>query len=67
MSAIWVVVTVVSYLQGNRKVPMAIGVLGCLAQVGIWAFGIGYWGVAVLALCAVIGMFTAPDIFFRNS
>jgi|GEM_PF-1487187 len=66
VSAAWIVVTVVSYIQGNRKLPTAIGVLGLLAQVGIWTIGIGYWGIAALALFTVIGMFSVPDIFLRH-
>jgi peptidoglycan biosynthesis protein MviN/MurJ (putative lipid II flippase) len=66
VSAAWVVVTVVSYIQGNRKLPITIGVLGLLSQIGIWVVGIGYWGVAALALLTVIGMFSVPEIFFRN-
>lgn len=66
VSAAWIIVTVVSYIQGNRKVPIAIGVLGLLAQIGIWVIGIGYWGVAALALFTVIGMFSVPEIFLRN-
>jgi len=42
---------------------MTIGVLGVLAQIGIWGFGLGYWGIAVLAILTLIGMFSAPDIF----
>jgi peptidoglycan biosynthesis protein MviN/MurJ (putative lipid II flippase) len=66
ISAVWVVVTIVSYIQGNRKLPIAIAVLGLLAQIGIWMIGIGYLGVAVLALLTLIGMFSVPEIFLRN-
>ena len=66
ISAAWIIVTVVSYIQGNRKLPIAIGVLGFLAQIGIWVIGIGYWGVAALAFLTVIGMFSVPEIFLRN-
>ena len=66
VSAAWIVVTAVSWIDGNRKLPVAIGVLGFLAQVGIWFFGIGYLAVAALALLTVIGIFSAPDIFFRG-
>ncbi|MFT6573458.1 MAG: hypothetical protein ACJA16_001642 [Akkermansiaceae bacterium] len=66
VSAAWVVVTIVSYIQGNRKMPVAIGVLGLLTQIGIWTIGLGYWGVAALALFTVIGMFSVPEIFLRN-
>lgn len=67
VSAAWIIVTVVSYIQGNRKIPIAIGLLGFLAQVGIWTMGIGYWGIAALALFTVIGMFSVPEIFLRNN
>jgi hypothetical protein len=56
----------VSYIQGNRKLPITIGVLGLVAQVGIWVIGIGFWGIAALALFTVIGMFSVPEIFSRN-
>ena len=67
VSAAWVIVTVVSYIQGNRKLPIIIGVLGVLAQLGIWVVGFGYWGIAALALLTVIGMFSVPEIFLRNN
>jgi hypothetical protein len=35
VSAAWLVVTVVSYIQGNRKLPITIRILGLVAQVGI--------------------------------
>ena len=66
VTAAWIVVTVVSYTQGNRKIPITIGVLGLLAQAGIWMIGIGYFGIAALALLTVIGIFSVPEIFFRN-
>jgi peptidoglycan biosynthesis protein MviN/MurJ (putative lipid II flippase) len=66
VSAAWLVVTVVSYIQGNRKLPITIGILGLVAQVGIWVIGIVFWGVAALALFTVIGMFSVPEIFLRN-
>jgi peptidoglycan biosynthesis protein MviN/MurJ (putative lipid II flippase) len=66
VSAAWLVVTVVSYIQGNRKLPITIGILGLVAQVGIWVIGIGFWGGAALALFTVIGMFSVTEIFSRN-
>jgi hypothetical protein len=59
-------VTVVSYIQGNRKLPITIGILGLVAQVGIWVIGIGFWGITALALFTVIGMFSVPEIFSWN-
>jgi hypothetical protein len=67
VSAAWLVVTVVSYIQGNRKLPITIGILGLVAQVGIWVIGIGFWGIAALALFTVIGMLSVPEIFSRNN
>lgn len=66
VTAAWIVVTVVSYNEGNRKVPAAIASLGLLAQIGFWAFGIGFWGIAALALLTIIGMFSVPEIFLRK-
>ena len=73
VAAAWLVVTVVSYNEGNRKLPMGMGVLGLLAQagfwmlgLGFWVFGIGFWGIAALALLTIIGMFSAPEIFLRK-
>jgi hypothetical protein len=66
VSAAWIVVTVVSWIQGNRRMPIIIGTLGILAQIGIWVIGIGFWGVAALALITVICMFSFPEIFFAG-
>jgi hypothetical protein len=66
ISAAWITVTIISWLQDNRKLPIAIGVLGLLTQVGIWVGGVGYWGITVLAVLTVVGMFSAPDVFFRR-
>jgi len=66
VSSAWVVVTIVNWIQGNRKLPVAIGLIGLLAQVGIWMFHAGYWGIAALAIVTVIGMFAVPEIFLRG-
>jgi len=66
VSAAWIVVTVVSWNEGNRKLPIAIGVLGVLVQIGVWFVGIGFWGVVALAVLTLIGMFSVPDIFLRK-
>ena len=63
VTAAWIVVTAVSWIQLNRKMPITIGVLGLLAHAGIWIFGIGYWGIAALAILTVIGMTSVPEIF----
>ena len=64
VTATWLVVTIVSYVQGNRKFPMVLAVLGVLLQLGIWMLGIGYFGMIGLAILAIAGMFFAPEIFF---
>ena len=66
VSAAWIVVTAVSWIQGNRKMPITIGILGTLAQLGIWVLGIGFLGVAALAILTVICMFSVPAIFFAG-
>ncbi|QQL44558.1 hypothetical protein [Sulfuriroseicoccus oceanibius] len=64
VTATWLVVTTVSYVQGNRKFPMVLAVLGVLLQLGIWMLGIGYIGMVGLAILAIAGMFSVPEIFF---
>ncbi len=66
VTSAWIVVTAVCWIQGGREMPIAIGILGLFAQIGIWIFGIGYLGVATLGLLTVICMFSAPEIFFRG-
>lgn len=63
ITAIWIVVTVVSWIQGNRKVPTVIAVLGVLTQVAIWTLGISFWGIAILAILTLVGMLSVPEIF----
>lgn len=66
VSAAWIVVTAVSWFQGNRKMPITIGILGTLAQIGIWVLGIGFFGVIALAILTVVCMSSVPEIFFAG-
>ncbi len=62
-TALWLVVTVVNWINENRGVTAIIGTLGLLIQVGMWGFGIGLWGFAGLGVLIVIGMLAVPDVF----
>lgn len=66
ITSVWIVVTVVSWVQGNRKVPIGIAVLGVLTQLAIWTIGIGFWGIAILAVLTQVGMFSVPEIFMSG-
>lgn len=66
VSAAWVVVTVVSWIQGNRRIPIVIASVGLLAQIGIWVLGLGFLGVATLAILTVICMLSVPEIFLSG-
>ena len=66
VSAAWAVVTVVSWIQGNRKMPIAIVSLGLLVQIAFWTLGIGFLGITALALLTVICMFSVPEIFLSG-
>ena len=66
VTAAWLTVTIVSFYQGNRKIPIIMGSLGLAAQLGIWTAGIGFIGVIALVILTIIGMFSAPEIFFPS-
>ncbi len=66
ITSVWIVVTIVSWVQGNRKVPIAIAGLGVLTQLAIWTIGIGFWGIAILAVLTLVGMFSVPEIFMSG-
>lgn len=63
LTAAWIVTTVISWNNDNRKVPILTGVLGVVTQVAIWQFQIGFWGVAVLGVLTLIAMFSVPEVF----
>ncbi len=46
--------------------PITIGILGLIAQIGIWVFGIGLLGVVALGILTVTCMFSVPDIFLSG-
>jgi len=62
-TAAWIVVTGINWLAGNRKVPVIIGILGVLVQIGFWGFGLGFWAISALGILTLVGMFAAPQIF----
>jgi hypothetical protein len=64
VTSAWIVAVIVSWIYENRKMPVAIGILGTIAQIGIWFFGFGFLGVAALALLTVICMFSVSEVFF---
>jgi hypothetical protein len=64
ISAAWIVTTVISWIYENRKVPMITGVLGLITQVAIWSYGLGFIGIAILGVLAIIAMFSVPEVFF---
>jgi hypothetical protein len=66
VTAAWIAVKAISYVQGNQVIPITVGILGFLAQIGIWTPGIGYFGISALALLTAIGLFSVPEIFFRR-
>ena len=50
----WIVGVVISFSQGNVKLPMVILILGILSIAGILYFGFGWLGLSALALMAAI-------------
>ncbi len=66
ITASWIVTLIVSWNDGNRAMPIVIGLLGAIIQAGIWYLGFGYFGVGGLGLLTVICMWSVPDIFIRG-
>lgn len=65
ITALWVTVIGVGWWDEKRIVPIAIAILGILAQIGIWVFGIGFFGIAALGILVLIGMFSSHEIFLN--
>lgn len=66
ISSVWLVTTIVSGIQGGRKLTLTLAILGLLTHYAYWNLGIGLWAIPILALLSIIAMFSAPEIFFRS-
>ena len=62
VSSAWVVCTLLSFLFGNKKLPISIGAIGIIIQIGFWTMGWGYLAITVLALLTVVCMLLTPEI-----
>ena len=52
--AAWLIGICVSFINGSRKLPFTIFLLGGLDLVGIFYFDLGWIGLTLLALLAVV-------------
>ena len=50
----WIVGVVMSFSNGNRKLPLTILLLGLLDLVGIFVFRLGWIGISILAILAIV-------------
>ncbi len=66
VTAAWLVTCSISWHYGNRGIPILVFLFGIAAQIGIWLVGIGFTGIAAIAILTVICMFTVPEIFGRS-
>ncbi len=52
--AVWIVGVIVSFIYGNRALPLIILVLGIGVVAATFKCVLGYYGIAALAVLAVI-------------
>ena len=63
----WLGVVIVGWHHAQqRRLPIILGILGCLGQVGFWFLGWGFFAVAFLGVLSLIGMVSVPDVFLRE-
>lgn len=50
----WLVAIILSYVNGNRRMPTVILILGLLTLAGTFTGLLGYFGLTILAILTVI-------------
>lgn len=64
-TALWVVTTVIVWINDHRKVATVSAVVGVVAEILMWSLGVPWSlvGVAVLGVLAIVCMFAVPEVF----